>query len=76
MPRWTWRACSAASTARRARNFRDVFAATADDRDDTQQLLLARTVYGNVLAQLANDALANEGGEWVRRLGLASPTTR
>ncbi len=42
---------------------RDVFAATADDRDDTQQLLLARTVYGNVLAQLANDALANEGGE-------------
>jgi hypothetical protein len=32
------------------------FAETADDRGAAQRLLLARTTYGNVLAQLASDA--------------------
>jgi hypothetical protein len=42
---------------------KDVFAETADDRDDAQRLLVARTVYGDVLARLASDALADESGE-------------
>ena len=42
---------------------RDVLAATADDRGDAQRMLLARTVYGDVLARLAGDALAGERDE-------------
>jgi hypothetical protein len=42
---------------------KDVLAETADDRDDAQRMLLARTTYGNVLAQLASDALAGERDE-------------
>jgi hypothetical protein len=42
---------------------RDVLAETADGRDDAQRMLLARTTYGDVLARLASDALANESGE-------------
>jgi predicted DNA-binding WGR domain protein len=38
---------------------KDHFAETADERDDAQRLLLARTAYGHVLAQLASDALTN-----------------
>ena len=42
---------------------KDVLAETADDRDDAQRMLLARTVYGDVLARLASDALSGERDE-------------
>jgi hypothetical protein len=42
---------------------KDLFAETADGRGDAQRLLLARTVYGDVLARLAGDALAGERDE-------------